>query len=47
MKNEFFPSITTVVQAEPWEKGHIALITFFRPVTKKSKQNIAAKLLPK
>ena len=28
-----FPSITTVVQAEPWGKGHVVRITSFRPVT--------------
>ena len=27
MKNTDFPTITTVVQAEPWEEGHIARIS--------------------
>jgi hypothetical protein len=34
-----FPTITTVVQAEPWEKGHVARITSFRPVTNSPKQH--------
>ena len=49
MKKIDFPSITTVVQAEPWEKGHIARITSFRPVTNTPKQHkpIVASVLPK
>jgi hypothetical protein len=44
-----FPSITTVVQAEPWGKGHVARITSFRPVTNTPKQHriIKASVLPK
>lgn len=49
MKNVEFPSITTVVQAEPWGKGHVARITSFRPVTNTPKQHkaIVANVLPK
>ena len=49
MKNTDFPSITTVVQAEPWGKGHVARITSFRPVTNSPKQHkpIVANVLPK
>ena len=49
MKNSVFPSITTVVQAEPWEKGHVARITSFRPITNMTKQHktIVANVLPK
>lgn len=49
MKNVEFPPITTVVQAEPWEKGHVARITSFRPVTNTPKQHrlIVANVLPK
>lgn len=49
MKQEEFPSITTVVQAEPWGKGHVARITSFRPVTNTSKQHrtITASVLPR
>lgn len=49
MKNVDFPSITTVMQAEPWEKGHVARITSFRPVTNTLKQHrpIVASVLPK
>lgn len=49
MKNIDFPSITTIVQAEPWEKGHVARVTAFRPVMSTSKQHgtIVASVLPK
>lgn len=49
MKKVDFPSITTVVQAEPWEKGHIARITSFRHLTDTHKQHkpIVASVLPK
>lgn len=49
MKNADFPNITTVVQAKPWEKGHIAHITSFRPVTTTPKQHkaIVANVLSK
>ena len=49
MKKVDFPNITTVVQAEPWEKGHVARITSFRPVTNTPKQHriIEASVLPK
>lgn len=49
MKNAGFPSITTVVQADPWEKGHVVRITSFRPVTNTPKQHkaIVANVLPK
>ena len=48
MKNIDFPSITTVVQAEPWGKEHIAHITPFRPLTNTPKQHhiIEANILP-
>ena len=48
MKKAEFPSITTVVQAEPWEKGHVARITSFRPVTNTPKQHrsIVSSVLP-
>ena len=49
MKNAGFPPITTVVQADPWEKGHVVRITSFRPVTNTPKQHkpIVANVLPK
>jgi hypothetical protein len=49
MKKVDFPSITTVVQAEPWEKGHVARVTSFRPVTNTAKHHkaIVANVLPK
>ena len=48
MKKIVFPSITTIVQAEPWEEGHVARITSFRPVTSTPKQHtaIVASVLP-
>ena len=48
MNNIDFPSITTVVQAEPWGKEHIAHITPFRPLTNTPKQHhiIEANILP-
>ena len=47
--NSEFPSITTTVQAEPLEKGHVARVTSFRPVTTTPKQHrtIVASVLPK
>lgn len=30
MKNTDFPTITTVVQAEPWEEGHVARVVSLR-----------------
>lgn len=49
MKKADFPSITTAIKAEPWENGHIARITTFRPVTNSTKQHkaIVANILPK
>lgn len=39
MNKAGFPTNTTVVQAEPWEKGHVARVTAFRPVMSTSKQH--------
>ena len=49
MKNVEFPSITTVVQAEPWGKGHVARITSFRPGTNTHNRHktFVANVLPK
>ena len=46
-----FPNITTVVQAEPWEKGHWAIIKPLRPIsnsnTAKQHKTIVVGKLPK
>lgn len=47
-KNEF-PIITTVVQAEPWAKGHVAHFISTRAVspTPKKQRVITSNILPK
>ena len=40
MNNTDFPTITTVVQAEPWKEGHVARISSPRPLRRFCKQLI-------
>lgn len=51
MKTEkaIFPNITTVVQAEPWAKGHVAHFISTRAVsqTPKKQRVITSSILPK
>ena len=48
MKDATFPSTTTIVQAEPWEEGHVAhFILHHMSITHKQNRTIEVGLLKK